>query len=35
VLAEIARVADTWLWGLTTGRDHVRMAPQPVSKAIK
>jgi hypothetical protein len=35
VLAEIARVAETWLWDLTTVPDNVRMSRQPCSEVIK
>ena len=35
VLAEIARVAETWLWGPATGCADVRMAPQSFSEAIR
>jgi hypothetical protein len=34
VLAEIARVAETWLWGLRTGPDDVRMSRQPCSEPM-
>ena len=33
VLAEIARVAETWLWDLGTVPDDVRMSPQPCLEA--
>jgi hypothetical protein len=35
VLAEIARVAETWLWDLTTVPDNVRLSRQPCSEAIR
>jgi hypothetical protein len=35
VLAEIARIAETWLWDLTTVPDNVRMSRQPCSEAIR
>jgi len=35
VLAEIARVAETWLWDLTTDPDNVRMSRQPCPEAIR
>jgi len=35
VLAEIARVAETWLWDLRTVPDNVRMSRQPCSEAIR
>jgi hypothetical protein len=35
VLVEIARVAETWLWDLTTVPDNVRMSRQPCSEAIR
>jgi len=35
VLAEIARVAETWLWCLATVPDNVRVARQPCSEAIR
>lgn len=35
VLAEIARVAETWLWDLTTVPDKVRISRPPCSEAIR
>jgi hypothetical protein len=35
VLAEIARVAETWLWDLGTVPDSVRMSRQPCLEAIR
>lgn len=35
VLAEIARVAETWLWDLGTVPDDVRMSPQPCLEATR
>jgi hypothetical protein len=35
VLAEIARVAETWLWDLRTVPDSVRMRRQPCMEAIR
>jgi hypothetical protein len=35
VLAEIARVAETWLWGLTPVPDTATVARQPCSEAIR
>ena len=34
ILAEIARVAETWLWDLATVPGHVRLARQPYAKVI-
>jgi hypothetical protein len=35
VLAEIARVAETWLWDLRAVPDNARMSRQPCSEAIR
>ena len=35
VLAEIARVAETWLWCLSTEPDNVRMVRQLCSEAMR
>ena len=34
LLAEIARVAETWLWDLATVPGHVRLARQPYAEVI-
>jgi hypothetical protein len=34
ILAEIARVAETWLWDLATGPGNVMLARQPYSEVI-
>ena len=34
ILAEIARVAETWLWDLATVPGNVRLARQPYSEVI-
>jgi hypothetical protein len=35
VLAEIARVAETWLWGLAAAPGHLRLARQPYMEGIR
>ena len=35
VLAEIARVAETWLWDLSTVPDNARLSRQPWLGAIR